>query len=769
MNYKTRRAHNPYQTPCSRGACSPFDMHTGSKLPGYTGSEMPSKPARGLGRPRGVELLEGRTLLSIAYYMAPGSVSAPASTTLAPAAAAASDIDPTFGSNGAFQTSFDAESVVNQSDGSVVIAGHGLDPATQQPIAMLQRLTPNGSPDPTFNGGNPVFSPQGDGSEYFSAVVQPDGKIVVVGTLAFTQNGVANSRFLIDRFNADGTPDSTFHQGSLSLNFGDAAFSATTSASGQVMALGTATDGFIASDYTSSGSVGATGPVRRDLDTGDETHDLGHDDALSAAVVEANGQIVAAGVLENQIIVLRFNADGSVDTTFGSAGTGIVFAPSLVTTNFGFEPDGVTPIVDSTEGLTLDSAGRILVTNGTAGGDFGVVRMDASGNLDTTFGQGGLATVDFGGTDDSDSVIAQSNGDILLLGTTNAGGTPAIAVATLLPDGNLDTSALSGGQEILPAGVAPVNRAFFTGSFVILHAFGDTQSSGELVVGAGDRNSSTMSSTIRRLTRTLPPPPPTLLGTFGGRQRLTVNENGVNVTFGLQGGTGQAFLDGNNVDLQLVGNDALTIRTTKGGRVSLGSITVQGNLNSMSAPLADLAGTLTVSGNVGAVNVGNITGVFRAAGSINSLVSANVSGTVSCGGTLGAIHLAGVTGTVAAGQRIRSLNVGSLTGATVLAGADLGANGVLGGGDDAFAAGSITLITVRGQISTSFVGAGINPTDGVFGNGNDQLIGGTASALRQITAAGCDAASKFEAGAFGAARLGKRVTPATDPRFVRLS
>ena len=75
-------------------------------------------------------------------------------------------------------------------------------------------------------------------------------------------------------------------------------------------------------------------------------------------------------------------------------------------------------------------------------------------------------------------------------------------------------------------------------------------------------------------------------------------------------------------------------------------------------------------------------------------------------------------------------------------------------------------LTVRGAITNSVVGAGVNPVDGIFGNGNDQIEGGTSSIIKRLAAASADSASRFEAGAFGTVRLPAKVNPATDPRFV---
>ena len=104
--------------------------------------------------------------------------------------------------------------------------------------------------------------------------------------------------------------------------------------------------------------------------------------------------------------------------------------------------------------------------------------------------------------------------------------------------------------------------------------------------------------------------------------------------------------------------------------------------------------------------------------------------------------------------------------ATVLAGANLGADRKPGGGDDTFAAGSINALNIAGTISGSVLAAGVDPLDGIFANG-DGTRAGADGAIRLLAArAGTDSANRFEAHAFGTARLPKKVSPAMDSRFI---
>jgi uncharacterized delta-60 repeat protein len=102
--------------------------------------------------------------------------------------------------------------VLVQPDSKIVVAGN---PGLSE-VMTVTRLNPNGSPDTTFNGDGTAtidFGPGGDRAN--SAVLQPDGKIVIAGT---TQAGVA-----VARLNANGSPDATFGAaGKAAVDFGAA-------------------------------------------------------------------------------------------------------------------------------------------------------------------------------------------------------------------------------------------------------------------------------------------------------------------------------------------------------------------------------------------------------------------------------------------------------------------------------------------------------------------------------------------------------------------
>ncbi len=171
-------------------------------------------------------------------------------------------------------------------------------------------------------------------------------------------------------------------------------------------------------------------------------------------------------------------------------------------------------------------------------------------------------------------------------------------------------------------------------------------------------------------------------------------------------------------------------------RVTLGDVTVAGSLRSFVNRGVDLAGTLSATGAINRLSLGNVTG-----------------GTIAAGGSINFVSLLGASD------------------ARVLAGANLGADGEFGssGSDaDVFSSALIRTFNVAGSLATSVIAAGVDPVDGIYLDSDDQLIGGAASAIRNVTVRAIDSSTRFIAGGFGIARIPKKATPASDSHFLML-
>lgn len=647
-------------------------------------------------------------------------------------------VDPGFGGGGAVSTGFVAEAAVGQPDGKLVIAGRQGDLAAGTSQLVLQRLNPDGSPDPTFGAGGKVLGAQGANEAAFAVAVTQDGSIVVAGR--------RDGDMMVTRFKSSGALDTKFGTGGVAVadfNGEDTAYSIAIAADGSIVVGGgslqpaapgaPATEAFAFARFRKDGKpdpfFGSSGQSRFAQGAGGNV--------AGSVAIDDSGRVVAAGPGEGgKVAVVRLSANGTEDTSFGA--NGILIVDQLATLSGLGRPD-------RSIGIVAQPDGSVLVSNRSPGGDFGVARILANGTLDPAFGGGdGATTVDFGGDDDADQLLVQGSGEIFALGTTTAGGSQ-LAVAALAPDGSLITSFGEGGKFTVEATPTEAARELRVGDLV-LRAFGSLQS-GRLVLGGSDqRQAAVTSSPLRRLNT----PGASLIGTFGGAsatsrkgKRLSfMDADGTVVTMSIKGpGAGQAFATGSHVDVVLSGAaDSALVVTAKGGtdgRFVVRNVQSDGGLRTVTGKTMDLAGTFAVNGGIGKASLGRLTGTLAASGPITALLfSGDVSG-------------------------------------RVLSGASFGVNGQPGGAGsaaDGFGQGRIGKLVVAGQMVGATVAAGVDPVDGQLLDNDDQLLGGAASAIGPVTVKrGADASTRFVAGAFAPkVKLPRPVNPLDDPRFMLL-
>ena len=165
-------------------------------------------------------------------------------------------------------------------------------------------------------------------------------------------------------------------------------------------------------------------------------------DVSTDVLLQPDGNIVVAGSRccpgAWDILVSRFNADGTVDTAFGSDGNGSVVVSPSAGNDFG-------------NGMALQTDGKIVVVGSASisseSGEIAVVRMNANGTLDTSFGSGGIVTADAvtGQSEAGRNVSIQSDGKIVVAGFANVSGTAKYLVFRLDGSGTLDSSFGTGG------------------------------------------------------------------------------------------------------------------------------------------------------------------------------------------------------------------------------------------------------------------------------------------------------------------------------------
>jgi uncharacterized delta-60 repeat protein len=309
-------------------------------------------------------------------------------------------LDPTFGSGGkrVVDLGSDDESVYGaalQPDGKIVLAGDSrLQPA-------VVRLKANGALDTTFDGdGKKLFS-WGAIGRVTAVVVAPNGKILLGGF-----SGPEGGNIQVARMTAKGALDTTFGAGGIAtVDFGATEFGA---------AIARQADGriLVAGQSSAGGAVIARLRATGVLDTdfgGDGRVTLPGGGSLSAVLVQPDRNIVVAGNASGSAMmtVTRLKPDGSLDATFGSAGTTTVAFGSLA------NPLG---------GAARQPDGKIVVAGYTQDGeDVAVARLNTNGSLDANFGIGGKATVDFGVATFGNAVALARNGRIVVAGQKTGG------------------------------------------------------------------------------------------------------------------------------------------------------------------------------------------------------------------------------------------------------------------------------------------------------------------------------------------------------------
>jgi uncharacterized delta-60 repeat protein len=166
----------------------------------------------------------------------------------------------------------------------------------------------------------------------------------------------------------------------------------------------------------------------------------------SGMAIQPDGKIVVAGEAtvpsgDLAVTLVRYNADGTLDLTFGSGGK--VFGPAVLGRAFD---------------VAILSDGRIVVAGDAPVaniaddfGDFLLARYQASGLLDTTFGTNGVVVQDMTSrTDLARNIVVQPNGALVVSGDP-FGSDPSrrTSIARYDADGHLDTSFATGGKLIL--------------------------------------------------------------------------------------------------------------------------------------------------------------------------------------------------------------------------------------------------------------------------------------------------------------------------------
>lgn len=240
--------------------------------------------------------------------------------------------------------------------------------------------------------------------------------------------------------------------------------------------------------------------------------------SVAAVAVQPDGKIVVAATLDDFNIatqvfgIVRYQANGSLDTSFGTAG--------VVRTAFSIS-------LNSVHGLATQPDGKIVAVGSTddgTGGRVAIARYTSAGALDTSFGSGGKVVTSFlGHRDYANVALVQPDGKLVIGGFAGSGDEDEVASPTALarymPNGSLDPGFANGGKALVVL-FGPVTA-------LALESDGS-------ILATGDQGVTPGHATVARFSPWGGLQPPASSGTltaFAANSRLAFQPNG-SVVFG---------------------------------------------------------------------------------------------------------------------------------------------------------------------------------------------------------------------------------------------
>jgi uncharacterized delta-60 repeat protein len=347
----------------------------------------------------------------------------------APAFAESGDVDETFGVDGvALVTVAEGTSSANgmmvDDQGRLIVVGSvTVGPTTSFAVA---RFLPDGAPDTEFGAGG-VRKLFGDAGTTSIArdVARQGNKIVVVG---YSDVGAAGTTdFALVRLDENGDLDGSFSNDGMKLQHikdtDTDAFGVAVQADGKIVIGGRAGAKFGAARFLANGALDTSFSSGgfADIDFGSTGH-------ARDVVIQQDGKIILAGSVagNSEVALTRLTSTGDFDVSFDGDGRQILRSLTK----------------DVVNAVTLQS-GKILVAGSTTvdGADaFMLLRLEANGDLDETFGDAGQQVATFDGNVSSAYAVTTQDGRILVVGEANFASTVKFAVARFDSKGQLDVT-----------------------------------------------------------------------------------------------------------------------------------------------------------------------------------------------------------------------------------------------------------------------------------------------------------------------------------------
>jgi uncharacterized delta-60 repeat protein len=329
-------------------------------------------------------------------------------------------------------------------------------------VASVAVGAPHGELDGTFGTNGRVVLGWPFEETFGAAVVQQPltGRLIVAGSTYVWETGRYD--FLVVGLQPDGSPDPAFGQnGQALLDFGDGQQITTDVAvlnDGKILLAGWSgtthvTASAIVNDHdlvlvrlNPDGSVDSTfgSGGRVTLDLG------GANDYIADVAVLPDGKIVAAGGSnldgDFDVVFARFDANGVLDTSFG--GNPIAGATRV---DLGGSEERTHSMVRQPDGKLI-ACGHSTRSSTDVVGTMFAVRLNEDGVIDETFGTEGVSLLTNDSLRESGRCLAMPGGKTLIAGTGGLTSNTDLLLALLNPAGGLDSSFGNAGVSTIDAG-----------------------------------------------------------------------------------------------------------------------------------------------------------------------------------------------------------------------------------------------------------------------------------------------------------------------------
>jgi uncharacterized delta-60 repeat protein len=386
----------------------------------------------------------GATLAFASSHAIPGQPG-----TLDPTWGAASPLGPGKVSTAIGNRAAGSRALAIQADGKVVLGGGCVDFSSN---FCVVRYNPDGTLDTTFNGTGIVTTPILGENGANAIVIQPNGQLVLAGTCVFPGDiPPPPAAFCAVRYNVDGTLDLSFGDGGKvftqvgAVSSIESAHAVALQPDGKLvlagMCVGSANIDFCTVRYNTDGTLDVSFAQGGKLITS-----VQNSDQAWAVAVQSDGKILVAGSCNNssglvsdtsRFCAIRYGADGSLDTSFGSSG---IVITSVTGANGAINSFALA--------LALQADGKIVLA-GTCGGKFCAARYAVDGSLDLSFnGTGIVVTQSDTIVDYASAVKVQSDGKIVLAGNCSVGANNKFCANRYNSDGSLDATFSGDGKAV---------------------------------------------------------------------------------------------------------------------------------------------------------------------------------------------------------------------------------------------------------------------------------------------------------------------------------